>query len=91
MDVARHRDRRDVRRHRLLGRGPPARAHHDGPRGDPAAGPGPIRLSVASTALGATVTCNGWTDDTQPGDITGENVGGNWSAVGKDGKPLVAK
>jgi len=129
-----------------------------GPGGDPAAGPGPIRLSVASTALGETVTSDGWTvyrfeadsreppaslcendcllawpplltdgspprlegvdpalvgalqrtdgtvqitlagwplyrfvDDIQPGDTTGENVGGNWSAVGKDGKPLVAK
>lgn len=30
-------------------------------------------------------------DDERPGDVKGENVGGNWSAVGPDGKPLVRK
>ena len=42
------------------------------------------------------VTLAGWpldwfVDDKAPGAVTGEGVGGNWSAVGKDGKPLVPK
>ncbi|TWF74435.1 putative lipoprotein with Yx(FWY)xxD motif [Pseudonocardia hierapolitana] len=42
------------------------------------------------------VTLAGWplywfVDDKAPGDVTGDGVGGNWSAVGKDGKPLVRK
>ncbi|MGN9914240.1 COG4315 family predicted lipoprotein [Phytohabitans sp. LJ34] len=42
------------------------------------------------------VTLAGWplyrfVGDKKPGDVTGENIGGNWSAVGKDGKPLVKK
>jgi len=42
------------------------------------------------------VTLGGWplywfVDDKTPGDVTGEGVGGNWSAVGDDGKPLVRK
>jgi predicted lipoprotein with Yx(FWY)xxD motif len=30
-------------------------------------------------------------DDERPGDVKGENAGGNWSAIGPDGKPLVRK
>lgn len=42
------------------------------------------------------MTLGGWplyrfVDDAAPGDTLGENVGGNWSAVAKDGKPLVRK
>jgi predicted lipoprotein with Yx(FWY)xxD motif len=42
------------------------------------------------------VTLAGWplyrfVDDTTPGDVTGDGVGGNWSAVGRDGKPLVRR
>lgn len=42
------------------------------------------------------MTLGGWplyrfVDDVIPGDTLGENVGGNWSAVAKDGKALVAK
>jgi predicted lipoprotein with Yx(FWY)xxD motif len=42
------------------------------------------------------VTLGGWplyrfVDDTAPGDTAGEGVGGNWSAIAADGKPLVKK
>lgn len=42
------------------------------------------------------VTVRGWplyrfVDDVAPGETVGEGVGGNWSALGKDGRPLVAK
>jgi predicted lipoprotein with Yx(FWY)xxD motif len=42
------------------------------------------------------VTLGGWplyrfVDDTGPGTTRGENVGGNWSAIGADGKALVKK
>jgi predicted lipoprotein with Yx(FWY)xxD motif len=42
------------------------------------------------------VTLGGWplylfVDDTQPGDTNGEGVGGNWSVITPDGKPVVKK
>jgi predicted lipoprotein with Yx(FWY)xxD motif len=42
------------------------------------------------------VTLNGWPlyrflEDTKPGDIKGEGVGGNWSLVKLDGKPVIKK
>jgi predicted lipoprotein with Yx(FWY)xxD motif len=42
------------------------------------------------------VTLNGWAlylfaKDTKPGDVNGEGVGGKWSAIGADGKPLRQK
>jgi predicted lipoprotein with Yx(FWY)xxD motif len=42
------------------------------------------------------VTLRGWplyrfVDDTRPGTTQGENVGGNWSVIGPDGRALVKK
>jgi predicted lipoprotein with Yx(FWY)xxD motif len=42
------------------------------------------------------VTLNGWPlykfkEDTAPGDIKGEGLGGNWSTVKPDGKPVIKK
>lgn len=42
------------------------------------------------------MTLGGWplyrfVDDAAPGDTLGEDVGGNWSAVARDGKALVTK
>lgn len=42
------------------------------------------------------VTLRGWplyrfVDDVAPGDTRGEDVGGNWSALGSDGRPLVTR
>lgn len=68
--------------------------------GSPIALDGGIDRSLVGTLRrgdGTTqVTLAGWplywfVDDEAPGDVTGEGVGGNWSAVGKDGKPLVRK
>jgi predicted lipoprotein with Yx(FWY)xxD motif len=68
--------------------------------GSPIALEGSIDRSLIGTlqrADGTTqVTLAGWplywfVDDKAPGDVTGEGVGGNWSAVGNDGKPLVRK
>lgn len=65
----------------------------------------PLQLDGIDPALVGTLnrtdgtvqmTLGGWplyrfVDDKKPGDTLGENVGGNWSTVGKDGKPLVTK
>ena len=44
----------------------------------------------------AQVTLAGWplylfVDDTQSGDTKGEGVGGNWSVIAPDGKPVIKK
>lgn len=41
------------------------------------------------------LTLNGWplyrfADDTAPGDIKGQGVGGSWQAIGPDGRPATA-
>jgi predicted lipoprotein with Yx(FWY)xxD motif len=138
---------------------PPAAGEPAAPTAEPLSRPGPVRLAVASTPLGETLTSDGRTlyrfeadsadpprsicendclavwppvlsdgspvaldegidrglvgtvqradgttqvtlagwplywfvDDRAPGDVTGDGVGGNWSAVGRDGKPLVRR
>lgn len=65
----------------------------------------PVQLDGIDPALVGTftrldgtqqVTLRGWplyrfVDDVAAGDVRGEDVGGNWSALGRDGRPLVKK
>lgn len=67
-------------------------------------GTAPVLAGIDPALVGTIVRENGSTqltlagwplyrfvDDERQGDVKGENAGGNWSAVGPDGTPLVRK